>query len=208
MAISIDFATKIITVPQADLTLVSGSLFDLPTETKFRADVNALMDDEEGIVFEDPILHNTEVSIVGVTYSRFIEIINGYSVTFENLVYSVRMTESNNNLFDVENGILNPSGNVTVVGQNSAGLQTVSSGSGLDAGQDSKLTRIHALLDVIEGTLDHAEVMRILLAAMANKLSGAASTNVKIRDLADTKDRIDATVDADGNRSAVTLDAS
>ena len=131
MAISIDFATGIITIPQADLTLVSGSLYDLPTETKFRADINALMDDEIGIVFDDPILHNTEVSIVGVTYARFIEVINGYSITFENLLMTVRMTESNNNLFDVENNILNASGNVTVVGQNSAGLVVVVSGSGV-----------------------------------------------------------------------------
>ena len=78
----------------------------------------------------------------------------------------------------------------------------------MDSGQDAKLTRIHALLDVIEGTLDHQEVMRILLSSAANKLSGAATTNVKIRDLADSKDRIDATVDANGNRTAVTLDAS
>ena len=46
VAIAIDFATLIITVPQADLTLVSGSLYELPTEDTFRADVNALMDDE------------------------------------------------------------------------------------------------------------------------------------------------------------------
>ena len=61
---------------------------------------------------------------------------------------------------------------------------------------------------MIEGTLDHQEVMRILLAAMAGKLSGAEGTNVKIRDQADTKDRIDATVDEFGNRTSVTLDES
>ena len=144
MAISIDFATKVITVPQADLVLVSGSLYELDTETKFRADVNALMDDETGIVFDDPILHNTEVSIVGTTYARFIEVINGYSLTFENLLYTVRLVGSNNNLFDVEAGILNASGNVTVVGQNSAGLIVVTTGSGLDAGQDAKLTSVEA----------------------------------------------------------------
>lgn len=144
MAISIDFATKIITIPQADLTFISGSLYELPTETKFRADINALMDDEIGIVFDDPILHNTQITIVGTTYARFIEVINGYSITFENLLMTVRLVESNNNLFDVENNILNASGNVTVVGQNSAGLIVVTTGSGLDAGQDAKLTSVEA----------------------------------------------------------------
>ena len=61
---------------------------------------------------------------------------------------------------------------------------------------------------ILEGTLTWEEAQRIILAATAGKLSGAATTNVKIRDTADSKDRIDATVDADGNRTAVTLDGS
>ena len=81
-------------------------------------------------------------------------------------------------------------------------------GNTIFAVEDVKVNRIHELLDVIEGTLDHQEVMRLLLASAANKLSGAEGLNVKIRDLADTKDRIDATVDANGNRTAVIVDAS
>jgi hypothetical protein len=52
------------------------------------------------------------------------------------------------------------------------------------------------------------QAMRIMLSAMAAKLSGAATTTVTIRDVGDTKARITATVDSDGNRSAVTLDAT
>jgi hypothetical protein len=52
------------------------------------------------------------------------------------------------------------------------------------------------------------QAMRIILSAVAGKLSGAATTTIAIRDMADTKDRISATVDADGNRSAITRDAS
>lgn len=52
------------------------------------------------------------------------------------------------------------------------------------------------------------QAMRLILAALAGKLSGAATTTVVIRDAADAKDRITATVDSDGNRSAVTLDAT
>lgn len=50
------------------------------------------------------------------------------------------------------------------------------------------------------------ESQRIILASAAGKLSGAATPNVLIRDTNDTKNRISATVDADGNRIAVTLD--
>lgn len=64
------------------------------------------------------------------------------------------------------------------------------------------------LAEVIENSLTVTQVLRLILAASAGKLSGAATTSVAIRDTADSKDRISATVDADGNRSAVTLDAS
>ena len=60
----------------------------------------------------------------------------------------------------------------------------------------------------LEGSLTWEESQRIILSALAGKLSGAATTNVKIRDQADTKDRIDATVDSSGNRTAVTVDGS
>ncbi len=50
--------------------------------------------------------------------------------------------------------------------------------------------------------------LRLMLSALAGKLSGAATTTVTIRDTNDGIDRIVATVDSNGNRSAVTLDAS
>jgi hypothetical protein len=50
--------------------------------------------------------------------------------------------------------------------------------------------------------------MKIMVAALAGKISGAAGTEIKIRDLNDTKDRITATVDTNGNRTVVTIDAS
>jgi hypothetical protein len=52
------------------------------------------------------------------------------------------------------------------------------------------------------------EALRIFFSALAGKLSGAATTTVTTRDIADTKDRITATVDGDGNRTAITLDAT
>lgn len=209
MALSLDPATRVISVPQADLTFVSGALYTLDSN-QFRKDVFDLLASENYIWMPDAFNHNTEVTVAGVTYARTLEFINGYSVTFEDTggAYTVRIEGSNNNIFDVENGILNPTSLVTIISTNSAGLQIVTQGSGLDPTQDAQLTRIHDLLDVIEGSLDHGEVMRILLAAAAGKLSGAATTNVKIRDQADTKDRIDATVDADGNRTSVTVDAT
>jgi len=50
--------------------------------------------------------------------------------------------------------------------------------------------------------------VRVMLAALAGKISGAAGTTITIRNPADTKDVIVATVDANGNRTAVTIDAT
>lgn len=60
----------------------------------------------------------------------------------------------------------------------------------------------------VEGTFDLTESARLWNAAAAGKASGLATTTAVFRDLADTKDRITATVDADGNRSAVTRDVT
>lgn len=50
--------------------------------------------------------------------------------------------------------------------------------------------------------------LRLMLASLAGKLSGAATTTVTIRDTNDTKDRILATVDSNGNRTATTYDVT
>lgn len=62
--------------------------------------------------------------------------------------------------------------------------------------------------EVIEGSLTLRQVLRILLAEAVGKAAGGGTTSITFRDNADTKNRIAATVDASGNRSAVTLDAS
>lgn len=68
-----------------------------------------------------------------------------------------------------------------------------------------------ALLDRAAGVETNRTVrqtLRLMLAALGGKLSGAATTTVAIRDTNDLVNRIVATVDADGNRSVVILDAS
>jgi hypothetical protein len=52
------------------------------------------------------------------------------------------------------------------------------------------------------------EAMKLCLAGLAGKLAGAAGVTVTIQAADDSKARITATVDSDGNRTAVTLDAA
>src|SRR5574343_657639 len=55
----------------------------------------------------------------------------------------------------------------------------------------------------IEGSLTLQNALKLVLAAAAGKVSGADSTTITIRDTTDTYNRIVATVDQYGNRSAV-----
>lgn len=75
----------------------------------------------------------------------------------------------------------------------------------------SASTNAVALLDTADGvetSITPRQAIRLILAASAGKLSGAATSTVVIRNVGDSKDRITALVDADGNRSAVTVDVT
>jgi hypothetical protein len=58
----------------------------------------------------------------------------------------------------------------------------------------------------IEGGYTMRESLKVILSALAGKLSGAGTTTISIRDVNDTVTRITASVDSNGNRAAVTLD--
>ena len=139
MAITIDYVTRVIDVDQSELTFVSGTLYTLDSN-QFRKDVFDILAAENHIWMPDAFSHNTEVTVAGITYARTLEFINSYSITFEDTgsAYTVRIEGSNNNIFDVENGILNPTSLVTVISTNSAGLISVDTGGGGGSGSGSK----------------------------------------------------------------------
>lgn len=130
MAISVDWKTKVINVPKADTTLVDigpPEIRRLNVDT-FRLALKVLEASEEGIVFEDTHQHNTEVTIAGIVYARLIEFINSYTITFESGAYGVDLSDANNNIMDVLNLTA-----TQLRSNNSAGLQKVTSGSGVTA---------------------------------------------------------------------------
>lgn len=116
MAISIDWPNSVINVPQADLTLISGSSYTLDVNW-FRLQLKDLEDDPAGIGWPDTHVHTPPVTLSGSTYARFVEIINGYTVTFEDGNYGVALQGANNNIVDVLNR-----NQVSVIANNSAGL--------------------------------------------------------------------------------------
>lgn len=76
---------------------------------------------------------------------------------------------------------------------------------------DLLIDAIKTKTDLVPGTQDgktFAELVLLMAAAILGKASGLETTTAVYRSVDDTVDRITATVDADGNRSAVTYDTS
>lgn len=128
MAISIDWGNKIISVPRADMTLIQTVPFEVRELDidQFRLELKSIEDDEQGITHLDTHRHNTIVTVGGVTLARVVEIINGYTLTFEDGQYAVDLVGANSNISDVTN--LNQ---VSIRSANSAGLIVVTQGSGV-----------------------------------------------------------------------------
>lgn len=124
MAISINWGTKVISVPLADLTYVSPGLYELNVED-FRLWLKDIEDSEEGIAFPDTHRRNAPVTLSGTTYAQTFEILPPYTVTFENGSYRVRVTGGNHNIADR----MNPN-SVSIEIGNSAGLIAVDTGGG------------------------------------------------------------------------------
>ena len=92
-------------------------------------------------------------------------------------------------------------------GKVTVGTNDDKTGYALDASTEADIASA-VMASTVEPGFTLKQSMRLMLAALAGKLSGAATTTVTIRDAADAKNRIVATVDADGNRTAVTHDTS
>jgi hypothetical protein len=140
MSYGVDWIAKEVTIPTADLTLVSGTRYSL-LMSDFLAECRRLeWEFTEGLWAPAIVDHsNTRLDFAGVDYAPFDELINNYTVRISGAATRVDLLGSNNNIVDV----LVVTG-VSVVPSNSAGLQIVSVGSGLDAAQDAKLTAIDA----------------------------------------------------------------
>lgn len=118
MSITIDWENKIISIPKSYTQLVQASpeIREMNINT-FRLDLRDLEDEEEGIPFLITHSHNTTVTVGGVTLARVVEIINGYTVTFEDGQWAVNLYGANSNIGDVTNV-----NQVSVRSANSAGL--------------------------------------------------------------------------------------
>ena len=129
MAYTVNWITRIIEVPTADLTLVSGTRYSLDM-ADFLTEIRRLEWEFTGGLWAPPMLDhtNTKKDFAGADYAPFDELINNYQVMFTGLATRVDLIGSNNNINDVlvDNG-------VSVIPSNSAGLQVkyIDTGSGV-----------------------------------------------------------------------------
>jgi len=146
--ISVSQATRIVTVPLADLTLVTaasgsfGAVYSYNVDA-YRLELRDWEDSVDGMGAPPTHNHNTEVTLAGVTYARVFEQVNGYTTTFEldTPAQQVSLFGANHNIGDVQNV-----NGVGLIINNSAGLQTVVQGSGLSAEQATQLIEIYTRL--------------------------------------------------------------
>lgn len=115
--------------------------------------------------------------------------------------------------------------NYVVVGDTIAGVTTVANDVGITQGGADKvwstaariltantnfndITVANIIAGISDGTFDLQEMMRIVFAVCCCKSNGGGTVTINFRDSGDGKNRVTATVDSDGNRTAVTLDGS
>jgi hypothetical protein len=131
-----------ITIPQADLSFISGTLYELDTMA-FWDEMKTNEEDSDGIVFNDLQAHNPDYTVAGVNYADAVFML--CEVTFENTGsnYSVILAGSNNDIFDEDNGILVATPGLTIIPTNAAGL-IITDTSGLTPTESAALISIAA----------------------------------------------------------------
>jgi len=125
MSYSVNWITQLVSIPDTDLTLVSGTHYRLNMFT-FLIEIRRL-EANDGLWAPQIVEHtNPKINFAGADYAGFDKIINGYKIIFTGNLTRVDLIGSNNNIADIfiSNG-------VSVVPSNSAGLQKVSIGSGV-----------------------------------------------------------------------------
>jgi hypothetical protein len=134
-----------ITIPQADLSFVSGTLYEFDTMA-FWAEMKTNEEDIDGIVFNDLQAHNPDYTVAGINYADAVFML--CEVTFENTGsnYSVKLVGSNNDIFDEDNGILVATPGLTIIPTNAAGLIIVETADAADI--NAKLTTLLAAQDL------------------------------------------------------------
>lgn len=121
--IAVLWGSSIIYIPRSAMTLIQSTptvIYDLNLD-EFRLQLKSLEDNDAGMPYTKTHNHNTTITVGGVTLARVIEIVEPYTITFEDDKYAVNLNGANSNVGDRVNV-----NQVSVRSANSAGLQDLS----------------------------------------------------------------------------------
>ena len=119
MAYSVNWTTKVFTIPLGDLTLVSGSNYTLDT-SDFWIEVRRLEASNatgDGLYAEQALEFINTQTLSGITYSAIVKLINGYTWDINATNINVSLIGKNSNLLDT----YIPGNGISVLANNSAG---------------------------------------------------------------------------------------
>ena len=134
---SVNWTTKVITIPVSDMQLVSGTEYIL-NMSDFHIEIRRLEWSYTDGFWADQILeHTLSKTLAGTVYAPLDEIINGYTIAFDPIATKVSLQGSDNNIIDVL--VIN---GVSVIPSNSRGTVVVDSG-----GSGITETVLHEYLD-------------------------------------------------------------
>ena len=121
MSYTVNWTTKVITVPLADLTLISGSNYSLDTGD-FWIEMRRLeASPGDGLWAEQVIEYINSQVLSGITYSAIVKLINGYTWDTDTTNKNIFLVGFNSNLLDT----FIPGSGISVLANNSAGKQEV-----------------------------------------------------------------------------------
>jgi hypothetical protein len=182
MALTPDFANKLI--------LSDASITDI---VAFHEALRDIEQSDTGMLY--PTVHGyKKVDLGGGAYFHDLPFLNGWQLKFP--------TPGNYTVIGNVGATIVPVAGVFVDRTKSAAFATVA-GSGGSPGPTAADIWAHA----IDG-IPAEQLQKLFAAALLGKVSGAGTGTEVFRSIGDTKNRITATVDANGNRTSVTLDGA
>jgi hypothetical protein len=150
VAYSINWLTKVITIPLSDLILVGGSNYTLNVDFAHDEIRRLEWEFNEGLWAEHAIEYINSYTLSGLVYSPVIQMVNGYMWEVASTNINIGLVGSNSNFLDT----FIPGNGISVLANNSAGKIYEGASGGLTPEQDATLSQIDTNVITIDGKVD------------------------------------------------------
>lgn len=149
MAYTVNWLTKVITIPQTDLVLVSGFNYTLDVDLAHDEIRRLEWEFADGLWAEQAIEYINTQLLSGLVYSPIVKMVNGYTWLTDATNINISLIGSNTNMLDT----FTPGNGVSVLANNSAGKILVGV-SGLSPAQSITLDNIDSNVIIVDGKVD------------------------------------------------------